>query len=56
MYQREAQEHAMPAASLMAYALKEWANANFADAVPNLNATQAAQIDQILKVMFPNQK
>lgn len=56
IYQREAQEHAMPAASLMAYALKEYADSNFVDAVPNLNATQAAQIDQIFKVMFPNQK
>lgn len=52
IYQREAQEHAMPAASLMAYALKEYADSNFVDAVPVLDAAQVAAAAAIAAQMM----
>ena len=51
-YQKEAKDHAMPAASLMAYALKEWADANFCDAAPALSAADAVKVAAAFRAMF----
>lgn len=52
IYQKEAQDHAMPTASLMAYALKEYADANFCDAFPALDAAQVAAAAAIAAQMM----
>lgn len=53
-YQREAREHAMPVASMMAYALKEYAAVNFPDVIStDFDEAKAARLSAVLQEMFP---
>lgn len=53
-YQREARDHAMPVASMMAYALKEYAAVNFPDVMPtDFDEAKAARLSAVLQEMFP---
>ena len=54
-YQREAREHAMPVASMMAYALKEYAAVNFPDVESiDFDEAKAARLHAALLDMFPD--
>lgn len=54
-YQREARDHAMPVASMLAWALKEWAKANFPDVEEvDCDEAKAARLHSALLDMFPD--
>lgn len=55
-YRREADDAAMPTASLLAYALKLWADANLEDAVPVMTKAQEAEAAKAAAAMFGDTK
>lgn len=55
-YLKEAQDRAMSATSLMAFALDEWAKVTFADAVPVLDPAQVAAAAAIAAQMMGEAK
>ena len=55
-YLKEAQDRAMSATSLMAFALDEWAKVTFADAVPVLDPAQVAAAAAIAAQMMGEKK